>query len=56
MKNIEVLKKKITERINNLNAYNFCSNINCFDCPFKGSRWDGCCEEKLIEWLNKDAE
>ena len=58
MKNIDVLKKKMTERINSLNADNFCSNINCFNCPFKGYRYDGACscEDKLIKWLNEDAE
>lgn len=56
MKNIDVLKKKLTEKINNLNADNFCTNISCSDCPFKGSRYVWHCEDDFIKWLNEDAE
>lgn len=58
MKNIDVLKKKLTEKINNLNADNFCSNMFCCDCPFGKFNCDddSDCEEDLIEWLNEDAE
>lgn len=57
MKNIDVLKKKLTEKINSLDAGNFCCNINCRDCPFRDCRLNlDDCEDTLIKWLNEDAE